>query len=188
MTPKKKKLTLEELLRKGDPINCNDIRVKTGLTKKQAKLKLNNLQKNGMPIGNFNNDNFITYFYLQTVPIHGKYSFNLKDSKYKIGAISDTHIGDKQHKLDALEKCYDKYFEEGVEKVFHAGDLLAGIGVYPGQHVDLQYHTLDDQINFCVDNYPYYLFYWFTYNKNYSKILIFFFYIKPLIHHLVQNQ
>jgi predicted phosphodiesterase len=43
---------------------------------------------------------------------------------------------------------------EGITEVVHAGDLTAGMNVYAGQYNDLKAHGFDDQLQYCIDNYP----------------------------------
>ena len=40
-----------------------------------------------------------------------------------IGIISDTHIGNENSALEELNIIYDIFEENGVEAVFHAGDI-----------------------------------------------------------------
>ena len=152
----KKKLNLEDVLRK-EPLSYNQIKQKTGLTKKAFKQKLSELKEQGVPISYYvDENNYTTYFYIDKnpQPIQQVYDLGLRDGNYKFLAISDTHMGDKQFRLDALNSAFDRAEDEGVQYITHTGDLTAGIQVYSGQHSDLKYHTLDDQIDFVVDNFP----------------------------------
>jgi len=72
----------------------------------------------------------------------------------RIGIVSDTHLGSRHQQLTHLNDFYDRCALTKVTDVYHAGDLLAGVGVYPGQHSDLFVHTEDDQVDYAVANYP----------------------------------
>lgn len=74
--------------------------------------------------------------------------------EFSIGIIGDTHLCDKACALDELHDFYHKCKESGVEHIVHAGDVTAGIRVYPGQEFDLSCHGFGDQLQYLVDNYP----------------------------------
>jgi predicted phosphodiesterase len=72
----------------------------------------------------------------------------------RILIVSDTHLGDRQCKLKELKQTYHIAREEGCEIALHAGDWIAGIGIYKGQHNDLSHHTIEDQLKLLEDEYP----------------------------------
>jgi len=45
------------------------------------------------------------------------------------GLVSDTHDGSKFQATDELEATYDRFAEEGITEVLHAGDLIGGPGI-----------------------------------------------------------
>jgi len=70
------------------------------------------------------------------------------------GVISDTHLASKKERLDELNAMYDIFKAEGVEVVFHAGDITEGWGVYRGQEFEVKHFGQEDQIEYTVENYP----------------------------------
>lgn len=76
--------------------------------------------------------------------------------RIRFGVISDTHLGSAECHLADLHAAYDLMAEEGIETIYHPGDLVAGIGVYRHQHRDLapNAHTFDEQVDFAAANYP----------------------------------
>jgi predicted phosphodiesterase len=74
--------------------------------------------------------------------------------EFSIGIIGDTHLCDKACALDELHDFYHKCKESGVEHVVHAGDVTAGIRVYPGQEFDLIYHGFSEQLKHVIESYP----------------------------------
>ncbi|MDD2679095.1 MAG: metallophosphoesterase family protein [Candidatus Nanoarchaeia archaeon] len=76
------------------------------------------------------------------------------DEEFSFGLISDTHLCARTCRLEALCEYYDEIERRGIHNVDHCGDLTDGIGVYPGQEVELNQHTLDEQVEFTVKNYP----------------------------------
>lgn len=70
------------------------------------------------------------------------------------GIVSDTHMSSKHERLDALHAMYDRFKEEGVTTVFHAGDITDGVGVYRGHENEIKHHNQTDQIQHVIDNYP----------------------------------
>lgn len=74
--------------------------------------------------------------------------------EFSIGIIGDTHLCDKQCALDELYDYYGKCKNAGVKHIIHAGDLTAGIRVYPGQEFDLTYHGFSEQLKHVIESYP----------------------------------
>jgi len=78
----------------------------------------------------------------------------LDGDEVEIPFVSDTHLSSKECALDELNLAYDEFEERGFTEVYHAGDLTCGMGIYKTQSQDIINHTFDDQVNYCVDNYP----------------------------------
>lgn len=72
----------------------------------------------------------------------------------RFGVISDTHLGSKRERLDELHYAYDVLVDEGITDVYHPGDLVCGMGIFPGQINEVHQHTYDDQVQYAVANYP----------------------------------
>jgi hypothetical protein len=74
---------------------------------------------------------------------------------YKIGLISDTHLGSTKQQITLCHKAYEIFEEEKVIMAIHAGDLSDGDGsVYRGQSFEQFLHGADNHIKYIVDNYP----------------------------------
>lgn len=71
---------------------------------------------------------------------------------YKFGVISDTHLCNRNARMDVLNALYDKFEQEGVEVVFHAGNLLDGETKYNSQ--ELLAHGVEGQVEYLYRNYP----------------------------------
>jgi len=84
----------------------------------------------------------------------------LEGDDITLGIISDTHLNSKECALPQLELAYDVLAErvtpdaDGVRHVYHAGDLVAGLGIYRTQAQDLVNHTFESQVDFAVNKYP----------------------------------
>lgn len=72
----------------------------------------------------------------------------------KIGIVSDTHLGSINQQLTNLESMYDIFVQEGVEHVVHAGDLIDGGGIYPGQVYRDFVQGPQAQAQYAIDKYP----------------------------------
>ena len=70
------------------------------------------------------------------------------------GAIWDTHLGSKKCDYDWLNKYYEECQKRGVKTVLHAGDLVDGFNTYKGQTFELSKHSMQEQIDDVVENYP----------------------------------
>lgn len=88
------------------------------------------------------------------VPSESRINHCTDDTRIKIGIIADTHLCSKQQQLTYLKDFYKTCADVGVENIYHAGDMLAGVDVYPGQSNDLIRFTEDEQIDYAVEHYP----------------------------------
>jgi predicted phosphodiesterase len=70
------------------------------------------------------------------------------------GLVSDTHLGSKFERLDALEVMYDRFKQEEVKAVFHVGDLTDGTGIYRGQEFEQTIMGQEAQIAYTIAHYP----------------------------------
>lgn len=74
--------------------------------------------------------------------------------EYQFGAIGDTHLCSGKERLRELHTFYEICQRRGVKDVYNAGDIIAGMGVYPGQEFELNVFGADNQVNYAVQNYP----------------------------------
>ena len=72
----------------------------------------------------------------------------------KFGLIADTHIGSKYQQISALKDFYEQCARRGIQKIFHAGDWVAGKNIYRGQEYDIFLHSLKEQREYLVEKYP----------------------------------
>ncbi len=88
------------------------------------------------------------------IPAEVKFDHSTQQMRLKIGIIADTHLCSKQQQLTFLRDFYFRAADEGVTSIYHAGDMIAGVEVYPGQSNDLIRFTEDEQVDYAVENYP----------------------------------
>jgi predicted phosphodiesterase len=95
---------------------------------------------------------------LQRVPIESDFKHKaaaLFDGDWvRFGIVSDVHLGSKHAMEEELHIAYAQLKEEGVTVVYNPGDIVCGLGVYPGQLNDILFHTLEDQITYATKAYP----------------------------------
>jgi predicted phosphodiesterase len=72
----------------------------------------------------------------------------------RFGVVSDTHLASDYEDLESLEKMYNIFSKEGINKVFHSGDITDGIGVYSGQENFLKVTGVAKQAKYVIENYP----------------------------------
>lgn len=72
----------------------------------------------------------------------------------KIMAISDTHLGCRQDRVDYLKYFYEYAEKYGVDFIIHCGDLTDGYLDYPDQIENLKYKTFAEQKEYVIDVYP----------------------------------
>ncbi len=72
----------------------------------------------------------------------------------KIGVIADTHIESVNQNWDYIKRTYERFAKEGIENVFHLGDLVEG---YPRQYKNQKEKgkaICEEQIESVINNYP----------------------------------
>ncbi len=74
------------------------------------------------------------------------------DNTYVFGAMGDTHLGSKYERLDVLNRLYDRYAEEGVDRVFHTGNWIDGEARF--NKFDLHIHGMGAQVAYLAEHYP----------------------------------
>jgi len=67
--------------------------------------------------------------------------------------MGDTHLCSKYERLDVLNDLYDRFYEAGVDRVFHTGNWVDGEDTRKNLH-DLHIHGMDQQIHYMADVYP----------------------------------
>jgi len=70
------------------------------------------------------------------------------------GLVSDTHMGNIYANKHLLHTLYDIFEKEGIETVYHCGDICDGDRMYRGQEYELYAHGVDEQTRDVIKNYP----------------------------------
>jgi len=81
----------------------------------------------------------------------------LAGDEVTIGIVSDTHLGSREQALDELYATYQEFESRGIDTVLHAGDLVAGVGIYRGQVANglmPGLHTYKEQVDYATEAYP----------------------------------
>jgi len=80
--------------------------------------------------------------------------FDYYHNYYKVGLVSDTHLGSKYQQLTALHDAYRIFDSKDVDFILHAGDVVDGVSVYRGQAQEVFLHGADEQRKYVKDVYP----------------------------------
>ena len=74
----------------------------------------------------------------------------------KFGVVSDTHLCSKHQQITFLNSLYDLFEQEGINTVYHAGDLTEGYNKRRSEHIyDLFKIGADEQSDYVIEKYPY---------------------------------
>jgi hypothetical protein len=74
------------------------------------------------------------------------------DGTYLFGFSSDQHLSSKYERLDVLESLYDRFVEQGIQRVFNAGNWIDGEARF-NMH-DLSVHGMDEQCHYLAKHFP----------------------------------
>lgn len=89
------------------------------------------------------------------VEVGGKHTIDLslfENKTYKIGFVTDDHLGNKAERLDVLNAIFDIYQEEGITEVYNGGNWIDG--EFRFNKFDLHTFGMDNQIKYFIENYP----------------------------------
>lgn len=78
----------------------------------------------------------------------------VRGKKFKIGIISDTHIGSIYENPAIVESLYKVFKNRRVDAIYHAGDMLDGFNMFKGHEFEVHALSLDEQVKLVVNNYP----------------------------------
>jgi predicted phosphodiesterase len=74
--------------------------------------------------------------------------------QHRVAVVADTHLCSQEEALPELDLAYDMFADQGIREVWHAGDIVDGLGIYRGQNAEVTKHTLDMQIEYASEHYP----------------------------------
>lgn len=70
----------------------------------------------------------------------------------RFGYVSDTHLCSDKHREDVLTDAYDLFEEEGIQHVFHTGNLVDGDGKFNKN--EITHRGATGQAHYALDAYP----------------------------------
>ena len=149
----KKEINVEEyLLKKKTPFTPETVAQEIGRDVASVRVVFDSLIENGYRFVN------VDGVFLRSKSHEGQASFDaskmFQGGLLHFGVVSDTHLGSKFERLDALEVMYTRFQEAGVRVVFHVGDLTDGSNVYRGQEFEQSVLGQEAQIQYAIDKYP----------------------------------
>jgi len=83
------------------------------------------------------------------------YKFPRKRKPFKLGLISDTHLGSTEQQITLLHEAYKEMAKMGIKTVLHAGDMTEGNGKqHKGQVYEMFLHGADAMVDYATKVYP----------------------------------
>jgi predicted phosphodiesterase len=152
LTKSQEELILQDLRKNG--LSYDIFLEKYKMQKNDVKVYIENLRANGYNITERSIEGEVLYKLENFVTPKNAITLIKAKEDFSFGLISDTHLCSRTCHLEDLCAFYDLLEERGIKHVDHCGDLTDGLDVYKGQTVELEQHTLDEQVKFVVDNYP----------------------------------
>lgn len=77
---------------------------------------------------------------------------HLSNKQIVFGAVADTHLCNKNQRLDVLNAAYDTFEKRGIRCVLHAGNMIDGEAAF--NKYEILAHGIKDQSKYVLDNYP----------------------------------
>lgn len=132
------------------PVTVENLSLRFRVKKKEITDTIRDLRKSGVRVEKFGNAYGIALIRNEKPKILEYHS--RPDGTYLFGACGDNHIGSKYSRHDVLDMLYDRYEEEGVDRVFNTGNWIDGEARF-NMH-DLVVHGMDNQLNELTRVYP----------------------------------
>ena len=132
-------------------LDIDELSEKVGAEKDSVNGAIQLLRYQGYDIKE-DNGNYFT----EKVPFEGNevYKHKSKSNRIKFGLVSDTHLCSRFQQLTYLNDLYDIFHREGIEKVYHLGDITDGEDLYKGHKYEVFKIGSDEQVDYAVENYP----------------------------------
>jgi hypothetical protein len=121
-----------------------------GITEREALAEVHNVMVEGADIAI---NRGLVFMYKHSSPL--EFNIQTEDPEHILfGVTSDKHLGSRYQQITALNRFYDECYRRGVKHVLDCGDMLDGIGVYPGQLNEIWLTTPDEQEDYAVEHHP----------------------------------
>lgn len=72
----------------------------------------------------------------------------------RFGLCGDNQSGSRYTQHTHLHSLYDVFQREGIETVYHSGDMFEGIKMRPGHEYEIHCYGVDDNVEFAARSYP----------------------------------
>jgi predicted phosphodiesterase len=76
------------------------------------------------------------------------------DKVIRFGVVSDTHLNSRYAQITLLHQAYDEMQKQGIECVYHCGDIDEGDQMRMGHQYECYNQGADDHVEEVVKNYP----------------------------------
>lgn len=74
---------------------------------------------------------------------------------HKFGFVTDNHLCNKHSRLDVLESAYKDFYEQGIKRVYNAGNIIDGEAPFNKTEL-ITAPGMDNQIKYWINEYPQY--------------------------------
>lgn len=142
--------TLMKMLSKGS--TSQDVADAIGVTDKIAAAMIEEKQQSGFNVRECNGVWKIEHDLIPSEN-HHKEKWN-GSTIIRFGLMGDTQINSKYTQLTHLHRLYDFYVQEGINKVYHTGDIDEGEQMRKGHQYECYNQGIDDHVIEIVNNYP----------------------------------
>jgi biotin operon repressor len=150
--PDKASFDLVSSLRR-NALTLDQIATQTGISRGQALDMIDSLKADGINVheigGKWSIEKAPQPAYIEGATFE---YVSRPDNTFVMGVTSDNHLGSKYTRLDVLNSLYDRFAEEGVDRVFNAGNWIDGEARF--NKFDLEVHGMESQVRYLAKHYP----------------------------------
>ena len=141
---------------RGTGLTYSDFADEYDVGKNTASTIIDRLQRDGFPVDYKVTDQYGTRLWYIDEDRDQVYSVDSGEGVYRFALISDTHLGSSVEHLRELHRFYDRVQQQGIEHVYHAGDITDGWEVHKG-HINVvkgEAAGWNRLLDYTVRNYP----------------------------------
>lgn len=139
-----------DILKNG--ISLSELSSTLNISKKSCETILDDIKSQGYNVQRIGEDIKISNI---VVPEENKIDRPWNGDKViRFGLMGDTHINSRYTQLTYLHKLYDVYEKEGINTVYHSGDIDEGEQMRPGHQYECYTQGADEHVKEIVRVYP----------------------------------
>lgn len=145
---------LDVLKRLGDDSTIDQLADAADVAPRRVREAMHRLRDSGYRLAEEDEQVVLTRVPPERDNLHSLSPALFDGEKFRVGVVSDTHLGANEEALEELHLAYDVFAREGIAEVWHAGDWGTGVGMFRTHHAESKVHSAEAHTAYLVEHYP----------------------------------